>query len=191
MIGGTAVADQRTPTTHIDSMFKTANTSWNCTDGGLTPGNGFCQTDNSTLTWHAEFSLGTTGRSNIANRMNTEFAATDLSVSFHGTPVYTGGAETDIIFQQGTAGVSQDGVAWCNDSVGSLLCDQHYVRFRSADPSRSLACHEAGHAVGLTHGAQADPVQSQTVASFGCMKTPTGGTEVLTATLTSQINATY
>lgn len=190
-IGGTAAFAGNGVLTHIDSMYRTSGASWLCGDGGGDTDIGFCQTDNSSVTWHAQSSVTATGRSNIANRMSNQFAPTDLNVSQTNSPSYSGGSETDIIYQQGTSGVSQDGVAWCNDGVTSIACDQHYVRFRSATPGRSIACHETGHTIGLTHGNDADPRQSQTYSEFGCMKTPTGGTQVLTATLTSQINATY
>lgn len=174
---------------HVDSMFKTANYNPDCRDGTI--GDPFCQTDNDFLTVFRQASLGSTGRTNIASALNGEYAPTDLTVSFVSTPSYSGSAETDIIYQQrdnlpGTA----DGFAWCNDAVTSTKCDQHYNAFESANPSRALACHETGHAVGLTHGQQASPQLSNGDNSLACMTTPVE-TSDLGAHNTNSINATY
>jgi hypothetical protein len=174
--------------THVDNMFKTANYNPDCRDGTL--GDPFCQTDNATLTVWREGSLSSTGRANIASTLNNEYAPTDLAVSFVSSPSYSGSAETDIIYQQGTVSGTADGIAWCNDAVSSTKCDQHYNRFDSASPSVALACHETGHAVGLTHGAQASPSLSNGDNSLGCMTTPVE-TSDLGAHNTNMINATY
>jgi hypothetical protein len=174
--------------THVDNMFKTANYNPDCRDGSL--GDPFCQTDNATLTVFRQSSLSSTGRSNIAAALNNEYAPTDLSVSFPSTPSYSGSAETDIIYQQGTVSGTADGIAWCNDAVSSTKCDQHYNRFDSTSPSRALACHETGHAVGLTHGQQASPQLSNGDNSLGCMTTPVE-TSDLGSHNTNMINATY
>lgn len=191
--GGAAAAGDPGISTHIDSMFKTDNTSGNCQDGGTSPNGRNCQTDNSGLTWGVQSPLlGTTGHSNIANQMNTEFAPTDLTVAYHVNPVYTGGSETDIIYQQG--GVSgADAVTWCDDAVSTVKCDQHYVRFRSTVFGRGLACHETGHAVGLTHGNEADPVQANNYQFFYCMRLPAAneGLGPSAGVIVSQIDATY
>jgi hypothetical protein len=173
---------------HVDSMFKTANYGPNCGDGNL--GDTFCQTDNATLTVFREGSIGSTGRSNIASTLNNEYAPTDLSVSFPGSPSYSGSAETDIIYRQGTVPGTDTGIAWCNDAVSSTKCDQHYNQFDSANPSTGLACHETGHAVGLTHGQNAAPQLSNGDNSLGCMTKPVE-TSDLGAHNTNSINATY
>ncbi len=174
---------------HVDNMFKTANYNPDCRDGTI--GDPFCQTDNDFLTVFRQSSLTATGRSNIASALNNEYVPTDLSVSYVSTPSYSGSAETDIIYQQrdnlpGTA----DGFAWCNDAVTSTKCDQHYNAFESASPSVRLACHETGHAVGLTHGQQASPQLGNGDNSLGCMTTPVE-TSDLGAHNTNMINATY
>lgn len=178
----------------FDSMFKTSNTTWSCSDlGSSTPTSGlFCRTDNSTLTYHTHSSLTTTGKSRLVSRMDNVFAPTDLSVTRHTKASYSGGSETDIIFlyrDDLPSGVA--GRAWCDDAVSSTKCDQHYAAFADDTPSSSIVCHEAGHSIGLTHGAQASPAQSQTSSSLGCMKTPTGGTNTLPSHITDQINDTY
>jgi hypothetical protein len=83
------------------------------------------------------------------------------------SPSYSGSAETDVIYQVSTSGFSGNviGQTWCNDAVSSTRCDQEYVRFRAAGyVDRELACHETGHAVGLTHGPDATPAESNTAA---------------------------
>lgn len=176
---------------HVDSMFPTNNYSYNCPDdsfGSLR----FCQTDNDDLTVWRQSSLSLTGKSNIKSSLDNEFAPTDLSVIYVSEPSYSGGAETDIIYQErdnlpgGNAGVT-----WCNDGVSSTKCDQHYVAFESASPATPLTCHETGHAVGLTHGADASPALSNTDSSLACMKKPNSTTSDLGTHNTNMINATY
>ena len=190
LLAGSAAAQ------NFDSMFKTDNTWWNCIDlGSDTPDPSeisFCQTDNSTLTYYTDASLSTTGSARVESRMTAVYDPTDLSVIRHTNPVYSGGSETDIIFEHRTdleAGLA--GRAWCDDAVNSTRCDQHYAAFASATPAASVVCHEAGHAIGLTHGSEASPSQSQTSESLGCMKTPSGGTTSLPSAITDQINSTY
>jgi hypothetical protein len=174
---------------HVDSMYPTANYSPTCVDGSM--GSTFCQTDNATLTVYRESSLTSTGKSNIAFVLDNEYHVTDLNVSYPSTPSYSGDAETDIIYQQrGDVPSNLDGIAWCNDAVTSVRCDQHYNAFRSSSPGRAISCHETGHAVGLTHGANASPAISQTDPSLACMQTPTP-TGDLGAHNTNSINATY
>ena len=54
-------------------------------------------------------------------------------------------------------------------------------------------CHEAGHAIGLTHGQNASPLLLNSDNSLNCMQTPDN--EVLVASLGThniqQINAAY
>jgi len=83
------------------------------------------------------------------------------------------------------------GRTWCDDAVGGTdLCDQHYVRFDDDVDTigRHTICHETGHAVGLTHGAEADPVQrSDNPSLMGCMSTAVDpGNEAGTESLGNQ-----
>ena len=145
--------------THYDSMFKTGNTSFtNCSDSS--PGGPFCQTDNATLTVFRQDSLSSGSKSNIAWTLNNSWTTTDLNVSYPATASYSGSAETDIIYQRndGAVEAGKDGITWCNDAVSDTRCDQHYVAFDLATAPRALTCHETGHAVGLTHGRNANPV---------------------------------
>ena len=84
------------------------------------------------------------------------------------------------------------GFTWCDDAVSARRCDQHYVRFRFDRINAELACHETGHAVGLTHGHEAAPRESQTAAELGCMETPNSGRRPhLGGHNKAEINATY
>ena len=76
----------------FDSMFKTDNTTWNCTDlGSNTPPVGrYCQTDNSSLSYHTDSSLTYTGAARVVSRMNNVYAPTHLSVTRHTTAIYSG-----------------------------------------------------------------------------------------------------
>jgi hypothetical protein len=174
--------------THVDNMFKTANYNPDCRDGS--PGDPFCQTDNDFVTVFRQGSLSSTGKANIKAAIDDEYRPTDLSWSFVSNPSYSGSAETDIIYQEGTVSGTADGIAWCNDAVSSTKCDQHYNRFDSASPGKALACHETGHAVGLTHGQQASPQLSNGDNSLGCMTTPVETSNLGTHN-TNMINATY
>jgi hypothetical protein len=174
--------------THVDSMMPTVNYHPSCIDGS--PGDPFCQTDNADLTIFRQSSLTSTGKSNIAAMLNREYAPTDLAVIYASTPSYSGGAETDIIYQQGTVPGTDTGLTWCNDAVSSTKCDQHYNRFDSASPGQGIACHETGHAVGLTHGQQAYPQLSNEDSSLACMK-KSASTSDLGTHNTNMINATY
>jgi hypothetical protein len=171
-----------------DNMFPTANTRWGCVDGRQ-PGANFCQTDNSALTVFRESSLSAAGKANVFNALQRNYQPTDLTVSYPGSPSYTGSNETDIIYRRGSVPSGADGVAWCDDAVSSVKCDQHYVQFRYATPGEALACHETGHAVGLTHGGNASPRLSNTDGRLGCMRTPVSGG--LGAQNVEMINGTY
>jgi hypothetical protein len=174
-----------------DNMYKTANYGPDCHDGSIYET--FCQTDNATLTWFEQSSVTDTGQTNIRSVLEGPFEDTVLSISRDGTPSYSGGAETDIIYQQGSLQSPFIGYTWCNDAVSDTRCDQHYVRFLHATPSTKLACHESGHAVGLTHGQDAAPRTGNGDDTLHCMQTPID--EVTSATLgdhqKSEITNTY
>jgi hypothetical protein len=67
------------------------------------------------------------------------------------------------------------------------------VRLKSPTSANTeLACHETGHAVGLTHGIDAAPVESNTASELGCMETPDSGTRsTLGSHNRSEINSVY
>lgn len=182
---------------HFDNMFKTGNANADCFDGGSTfrSGDFFCQTDNATLTYWLNISDLTASERNAINAtLFGSFDTTDLDVDAHGTPVYSGGGETDIIYENGSdVPTGSDGVTWCDDAVSTVECDQHYIHYRPAFAvSVELACHETGHAIGLTHGQDAAPRVRNDNADLGCMRDPTfGGQRWLGVHNESQINGTY
>lgn len=96
----------------------------------------------------------------------------------------------------GTLSSPYVGMYWCNDAVDNYLysCDQGYVRIttNTSYHRRALACHETGHAVGLLHGGNADPIVSSTDSRLGCMRTPfDADSYTLGPHNVAQINETY
>jgi hypothetical protein len=154
-----------------------------------------CQTDNSQLTVWFQSSVTASAETTVRAALNGSYDPTDLNVSYPATVEYNGSAETDIIYQINPNDLgSLIGLTWCDDAVGGYKCDQQYVRFVASNAvDRELACHETGHAVGLTHGAQADPVASNSDgALLGCMETPdTGNHPYLQSNNVDNINDVY
>lgn len=155
----------------------------------------FCQTDNTTLAvWVGSTTLSDADENAIRATLDQSYTTTDLNVQYHSSPVTTGTAETDIMYGKGSGVPSGNiGWTWCDDSVSSTTCDQHYVRWTTATAvNQPTACHETGHSVGLTHGANASPAISNTSASLNCMQRPSsGGGSFLGSHNAAQINATY
>jgi hypothetical protein len=177
-----------------DNMYKTTNANWDCWDGTMSNGL-FCQTDNNAMSVFMQSSVSSARQTTIKNMLGSQYNTTDLNVSYPSSASYTGDSETDIIYQVSTSGFSGStiGQTWCDDAVTSTKCDQEYVRFRGElQFDTELTCHETGHAVGLTHGADAGPAESNTASVLGCMETPdSGGRPGLGSHNTSEINATY
>lgn len=155
-----AVAD------HVDSMYKTSRANYDCFDGTLRRG-ALCQTDNAALTVYRQASVRASGKRNIRTTLNNSYDTTDLDVRFT-RPVYTGSAETDVIYRVRDVPGTAVGITFCNDAVTDTKCDQHYVTFQN-QPGRAIACHETGHAVGLLHPTDADPRRSEFNPRFRCM----------------------
>ena len=64
------------------------------------------------------------------------------------------------------------GYTWCNDPISGYRCDQFYVRVEAAYNDYALNCHETGHAIGLTHGQNAEYPSSNSDSRWGCLRTP-------------------
>ncbi|MBX3314551.1 MAG: hypothetical protein KDB02_14295 [Acidimicrobiales bacterium] len=173
-----------------DNMYPTARASWTCAGGE--PGAAlFCQTDNSTFTYG--LTSGTASdHATIVKVMGEDFAPTDLVVSRESPVVYTGSAETDVVFQVGAWVPSTAvGLTWCDNAVSSVRCDQHYARIRSGYVNRGVVCHEAGHSVGLVHGDSAEPPVGGQEPILECMRKAPGSLDRLGGHNRRMIDATY
>ncbi len=173
----------------IDNMYPTGNYYPSCYDGSLSQGH-FCQTDNADLSVYLQGTLSAGAKSTIKSSLSSYYSPTDLAVSVKSSGVYSGSSETDIIYQSGTLSDSYIGMTWCDDAVTGTKCDQHYIRFnKNFGINKSDACHETGHAVGLTHGNNASPRVSPNNTIVGCMTEI--DTYYLGANNRAEINATY
>ncbi|GDY70125.1 hypothetical protein [Streptomyces avermitilis] len=176
---------------NFDNMFKTANANWDCRDGERDNGL-FCRTDNAEMTIVREPGMTSQGDKDIVTTLRNEYSPTDLKVYIESEGVYNGDTETDIVYDYHEYGGNIKGVTWCNDAVSDTKCDQHYVEFDDTDPTMNEICHETGHAVGLTHGAQASPPQDQRAAVLGCMRAYANSSyRDLGSHNTSMINGAY
>lgn len=154
----------------FDNMRPTKNYSRDCFDGTQSSGV-ICQTDNRDLTVFMESSITATGATNIRETLDYSYDGTALRVLYQSSGTYSGKTETDIVYRGNIRDLPSDGMAWCDDAVSRVRCDQHIVAFVGTNPDRAIACHETGHAVGLTHGEGANPKQSNTNKSLACMTT--------------------
>ena len=155
---------------------------------------GPCLTDNKAVYWWLEGSIDrTTSTSDtiieksINDTMKRSYDGTDLSTAYDSTPVFSGTAETDIIYRSEPRDFNDPdenliGYMWCDSRTGGLTrCDQAYINFLYANrdqyfSGRAVACHETGHAVGLLHGKDAYTRNiSNTDERLGCMVTPIDG----------------
>lgn len=169
-----------------DSIFRTANTNWDCSSGGGTPGVGdvYCQTDNANYEFWIADGPSASEKGQIRSVLNFEYDDTVLNTVETSSPTFNAPdtGETDLILDEveltnyfpGATGAL--GVAWCNDAIGGLRCDQHYV-FIDNDVTPNyggavftkVACHEIGHSVGLTHPTEAAPSHTNGDDDFKCM----------------------
>jgi hypothetical protein len=178
-----------------DNMFPTANTGGTCVVGPVWP----CQTDDKEVYFYMDssgtYELEATDREDVNNAIDGEYRPTDLAFHYDSSPVFEGNGETDIIYQEGSAGVPDGlaGLTWCNALGGDGKdCDQQYIRIRgNGYYNYARVCHETGHAVGLTHGREASPQLEQDDPKLGCMRTPSDGHSDLGDNNRENINATY
>ena len=150
-----------------------------CDDAGTTRDpltDAFCRTDGASVSvWIDSSELDPTAVGNINFTIDNRIGGTNgMSVVRPGSPTLTGYPETDIIYRRsGTVSAGLAGWTWCNAMFDSVVCDQHYIDFRSnTTATRIAACHETGHAVGLTHGAQAYHDTTDLDPDLRCMGTP-------------------
>jgi hypothetical protein len=178
-----------------DNMFPTGRTVGSCQTEGGQP----CQTDNRDVYFYmdssGEYELESWDKEAVNNAIDGEYRPTDLAFHYDSTPVFSGDGETDIVYQEGSTGLSDSaaGMTWC-DAVGHDVvdCDQQYIRIRGGgEITYARSCHETGHAVGLQHGDWSSPALSKTDSRLGCMVSPSTGHPDLGANNRENINATY
>ena len=177
----------------VDNMYPTLNYSPPCRSGGYEQGAWYCMTDGRDVRYwyHGSISLGDVG--SIEQALHGSFGTTILGVSLDANPTFSGAGQTDIIYIEG-AGVPSSwyGMTYCTHALTSTVCDQHYVRFRTGlAVQRSHACHETGHAVGLTHGHDAYPNISNLAPELRCLRNPNPGDIGLGSFNADQIDAAY
>lgn len=166
-------------------------------DGG--DGSVNCLTDNEIVYYYmdsnGEYELESPDRSAVTGALRNEYSPTQLVIHYDSSPKFSGSGETDIIYQEGSTNLDSGtvGVTWCNDAAGtySYECDQQYIRIRGNGAyDLSVACHESGHAVGLTHGRDAYPSLDNEDPRLGCM-IATGYEENLGSNNVANINSVY
>lgn len=165
-----------------DNLIPNAN-AYGCVDSTQANSTHVCQTDNSDVSWWIDdhdiddttSPNDTPAETNINKTMANSYDGTDLHTYYDTTPKTTGAGETDVVYVSNPGGFGNHddliGFTWCDDAItgSNYACDQQYVNFRSPNATRALACHETGHAVGLTHGEDADPVLPNQDARLNCM----------------------
>jgi len=89
-------------------------------------------------------------------------------------------------------------MTWCIDidPNSNYECDQHVIRILGDGQIRhKVTTHETGHALGLTHGAEAYPVHGQCSPIMGVMRASLGcpgfDTSDLGSTVITNINYSY
>lgn len=174
-LGQTATANH----TGYTNMYSNSYLPACQTGAGYGGGNDYvCREDDSISSYYMQTSLLPVARDSIRNYLTTRDGTVDLDFSYQNPPNYDDGGEgttfeTDIIFQQDDLPGSIKGATWCNARENDLRCDQHYVAFDSANPSKHVICHESGHAFGLKHGSAGNPTGTSDTAEFlKCMITP-------------------
>lgn len=157
-----------------------------------------CQTDNRQLSYFMQGSLEH-GDKVVVNRvMKTQYAPTVFVRHHPKKPKYHGSGETDIIYREHKVPSGLVGYTGCNDPLPKATrpyaCDQQYVTIKGGGwyHRDGLVCHETGHAVGLTHGADANPRVSNQKMALRCMRTPATHPDDKLGTNNQQnINQTY
>ena len=75
---------------HYDSLYPTATTGSNCSSGGM--GSGACRTDNKSVTYYYEPTIGYRAANAVADRIATQYEPTNLNFLVQNAPVFSGSA---------------------------------------------------------------------------------------------------
>ena len=185
IVAALTVVSVASATHPYDSIYPTANANWTCGSGGgtPTPGDVYCQTDGTSMSFWIGGHASTSEVGQIRSVLYHEYDDTVLNPFEVATAVWhaPGTGETDLILDEVEMdnyypGLGVLGAAWCDDAIDSSVCDQHYA-FLDNDVTphhggtgfTMNACHEIGHTVGLTHPVNAAPSQLNGDSRFRCM----------------------
>ncbi|WP_179201116.1 MULTISPECIES: hypothetical protein [Streptomyces] len=183
-----------------DNLVPTGNHNPSCSEPGIFSSVTVCQTNNGSVYYNmdssGEYELEAGDKDIVRDMLASQYSSTDLAIYYDSNPTFSGDAETDIIYQEGSTDIPDDadGFTWCNDDspAAEYECDQQYIRIRGAGSyTPGLSCHETGHAVGLLHGDDASPQLLKTNSALGCMQTPVDYCEPLGDNQADNINAHY
>ncbi|MFE9691925.1 hypothetical protein [Micromonospora sp. NPDC005806] len=199
-----AVSGPAQATHEYDGMMPTANYDVICLSASGPADGEVCRTDNADVYWYADSANPGELEADDFNALRTmllnEYVPTDLALTYDSSPVFSGDAETDLVYQEAEADLPLPsgilGATWCNGAAPAYYeCDQTYIRIVSPDGFRryggSIACHETGHGVGLVHGNDASPRLDPGDARLGCMVNEDQFPSDLGSDSTHLINVTY
>ncbi|MFK5635655.1 hypothetical protein [Ornithinimicrobium sp. LYQ103] len=187
-----AVGFAPAPMSHFDNLYPTANYSPSCGDGAAVN----CQADGTYHSFYIHSSVPSLFRTGLRAAFNdlgtTDIDTVELTWSdFNQTydDVYIYGLQL---------GNFTAGRAICRYAVNTRVCNAWRMELDTeALPSgyefaKALTYHEGLHTVGMTHGGNAAPAQTDTDADLGCLRTPVvSGSRFIGNHNINQINAFY
>ena len=126
--------------------------------------------DNSTMSWHRTAGLSTAMRTAVANAVNNQVNPTDVTVSAEQAAP---DGNTDVVYYEANYAGNWCGFIWhptgsligytyCRTTAGAnggtcqgfdIYFDSSWEVGTTATLRNSIACHETGHSLGLTHPA--------------------------------------
>jgi hypothetical protein len=173
---------------HTDNIFPTVIHWDHCSPES------YCRSDNSTLSFYREGSLTNNARNLIWNTLYDKYGYPTVLTLKHENPgIYTGSAETDLVFRINPGIYPSPARTECNDPISPILCDQFFVYFGNDYWSQrpNVVCHEIGHGIGFVHGQHASPQKQNNDNSLECMSNADSAPYVVGQHMLPQINSTY
>jgi hypothetical protein len=174
---------------HTDNVFPTVTYQHFCSSET------YCLSDNSTLSFFRQGSLSQSAKNLIWNTLYDLYGyPTVLTLKHENPPVYSGGAETDLVFRILAALPNTTAArVVCDDVINSADCDQFFVNFATDFWSKEphVVCHEIGHGLGFTHGRYAYPPTNDNDNTLDCMSNASDSPYRVGAHMRPQINSTY